>query len=129
MALRDELYAHLDRHVRDILARRAERLVETRGELEAVRTTVTSHEGPLQERIAMLRSAADGLARAHAPFEPTWTVEQAWQRHPGVQAVFASFGLPACDGCSVRFDETLSEVADAYALPLPELMVRLRALL
>ncbi len=129
MALRDELYAHLDRRVRDILARRGERLAETRSELEAVRTTVASHESPLQERIASLRSAADGLARAHAPFEPSWTVDQTWQRHPGVRAVFASFGLPSCDGCSVRFDETLTEVAEAYALPLPELMDRLRALL
>jgi len=129
MALRDELRAHLDRHVRATLARRAEQLTTTRADLEALRADVASHEAPLLERIAVLRAAAEELTRAHAPFETDWTVEQTWRRHPGVREVFASFGLPACDGCSVRFDETLSEVADAYALPLPELMARLRALL
>ncbi len=57
------------------------------------------------------------------------TIDQAWRRHPGAPAVFARFHLPACDGCAVRFDESVEEAAAAYGLDLRALLAALDALL
>ena len=57
------------------------------------------------------------------------TVDEAWQRHPGVREVFGARGLPGCDACAVRFDETLEEVCSAYGLDLDELLSALGDLL
>ena len=82
----------------------------------------------LQGRLAGLEAGLAALERRR-PFDPEMTVEQAWQRHPGVRAVFARHHLPACDGCAVRFDETLAEAALAYDLALPLLLRDLNDLL
>jgi len=63
------------------------------------------------------------------PFLPGMTIDTAWRRHPGVQAIFASHHLPACNGCAVRFDETLTEAAEAYGIPLEGWLESLNALL
>ena len=65
----------------------------------------------------------------HGPFSASMTVEQAWRRHPGAAKVFAVFHLPDCQGCAVRFDETLGEAAEAYDLDLSGLLGALNALL
>jgi len=46
------------------------------------------------------------------------TIEAAWSHHPGAPGVFARYHLPACDGCAVRHDETLSEAAEAYGIDM-----------
>lgn len=74
-------------------------------------------------------SLAAGIALRTGPFTSAMTVEQAWRRHSGVQRVFARRHLPACDHCSVRFDETLEEVSLAYELDLAALLEELNALL
>lgn len=69
------------------------------------------------------------LALFRSPFAPSMTVDQAWRRHSGAATVFACNDLPACDGCAVRFDETLEEAAAAYGLNLSQLLSDLNALL
>ncbi|NOY28582.1 MAG: hypothetical protein GXP62_22230 [Oligoflexia bacterium] len=87
----------------------------------------------LEQALATLRR---GLATTRVdlsllgkPFAPSMTVDQAWRRHSGAAAVFACNNLPACDGCAVRFDETLEEAAAAYGLNLSQLLADLNALL
>jgi hybrid cluster-associated redox disulfide protein len=57
------------------------------------------------------------------------TIDQAWRKHPGTRNVFAQHHLPSCDGCAVRFDETIAEAAGAYGLELGALLEELNALL
>jgi len=56
------------------------------------------------------------------------TIDQAWHNHPGAPAVFARHHLPACDGCAVRFDETLAEATQAYGIDLDAFLQQLNAL-
>jgi hypothetical protein len=80
----------------------------------------------LEETIARLDRALD---RRDGPFVADMTVDEAWRRHPGARGVFAARHLPNCDGCAVRFDETLTEVADAYAFDLGALLDDLNRLI
>ena len=63
------------------------------------------------------------------PFSAEMTIDQAWRKHPGTRQVFAQHHLPSCDGCAVRFDETIAEAAGAYGLELDVLLEELNALL
>lgn len=87
----------------------------------------------LDRRLAALASRLghlhDELCLLGQPFSAGMTVDQAWRRHPGAPGVFAQHHLPACDGCAVRFDETLDEAAAAYGLSLVSLLSDLNALL
>jgi hypothetical protein len=56
------------------------------------------------------------------------TIDQAWHAHRGAPAVFAAHHLPACDGCSVRFDERLDEAAEAYGIDIDAFVSQLNAL-
>ena len=73
--------------------------------------------------------AESDLWLSREPFSGTMTVDQAWRKDPGTRTVFARHHLPSCDGCAVRFDETLAEAAAAYGLDLEGLLEELSALL
>lgn len=76
-----------------------------------------------------LQAVAEDLRLHGQPFHADMSMDQAWRRHPGAPAVFARHHLPACDGCAVRFDETLEEAAVAYGLDLQRLLAELNLLL
>jgi hypothetical protein len=56
------------------------------------------------------------------------TIDTAWHHHPEAPAVFARHHLPACDGCAVRFDESLSEATAAYGIDLGSFLSQLNSL-
>ena len=80
------------------------------------------------------------IARVRTPQTPTptptptplftaaMTIDEAWHAHRGAPAVFGLHHLPACDGCSVRFDERVSEAAAAYGIDLDTFLTDLNAL-
>ena len=57
------------------------------------------------------------------------TIDMAWKSHPNARDVFARHHLPNCDGCSVRFDETLEEASEFYGFDLMGLLDELQALI
>lgn len=61
-------------------------------------------------------------------FQPTMTVEEALALHPAAKWVFASYHLGGCSNCDSASDETLAEVAEAYALSLEKLLNDLNSL-
>ena len=62
------------------------------------------------------------------PFTPDMTIDQAWNAHPKAPSIFAAHHLPSCDGCSVRFEETLAEAAEAYGIDLDSFLTQLNTL-
>ena len=76
-----------------------------------------------------LDAISASLAPLTGPFEFEMTMAAVLRRHPGAVAVLASVGLPGCDGCAVRHDETLAEAVDAYGFDGPALLAALNALL
>ena len=46
------------------------------------------------------------------------TIDQAYHSTPEAKEIFNAYNLSACDHCSVRFDETLEEAAQAYNISL-----------
>ncbi len=62
-------------------------------------------------------------------FHAEMTIEEAWKNHPKAPSVFHEFHLPACDGCAVRFEETLREAAAAYELDLDAFLAALNDLI
>ena len=77
----------------------------------------------------MLDELETAIERPSGPFSGDMTMAQILRRHPAAGRVLAREGLPDCSGCSVRFDETLSEAADAYGFDLDLLLARLQAVL
>jgi hybrid cluster-associated redox disulfide protein len=67
-------------------------------------------------------------APSTVPFHAEMTIDEAWFAHPGAPGVFAQHHLPGCDGCSVRFEETLSEAAEAYGIDLERFLHELNNL-
>lgn len=115
----------LRRVVGEVLAERRGLLFELdgeRGEVEGLTVEVAG----LRRELGALRGDLELLGQ---PFLARMTMDQAWRRHPGAAAVFARHHLPACDGCAVRFDETVEEAASAYGLDLGRLLAELNALL
>lgn len=102
-------------------------------ELEPLRIAADSVTIERRELARMLTSLRDRIATIESietgDFHGEMTVHAAWRRHPGVAEVFAGYGLPDCPSCSVGVDETLSEAADGYEIPLPTLLSELQALL
>ena len=55
-------------------------------------------------------------------------VADALAKNPKVRWVFAAYHLGHCAGCGRAVDETLSEVAEGYRIPLEELLRDLNSL-
>ncbi len=127
--LRARWHGLLRRVVRQRLATRAELVSPLRQEAASLRELVAAQRVGAAETRRLLRAAEEELALARMPFSADMTVDLAWRRHPRAREVFARHHLPACDGCSVRFDETLEEAARAYGLDLATLLAQLSALL
>lgn len=62
-------------------------------------------------------------------FRPDMTMDEVLLAHPGAARVLQGVHLPHCQGCAVRFDETLEEAALAYGLALRPLLSSLNALI
>jgi len=81
---------------------------------------------------ALLRPSA-GPKPANKPpvkavFTAHMTIDEAWNNHPQAPGVFRQFHLPSCSGCSVRFDERISEATHAYGIDLEVFLCALNAL-
>ena len=66
----------------------------------------------------------------HVPIvvKGTDTIEMAWQSHPNAKDVFSRYHLHSCHQCSVRFDETIEEAAEAYGFSREAMLVELNLL-
>jgi hybrid cluster-associated redox disulfide protein len=62
-------------------------------------------------------------------FTSKMTIEQALQFHPDAKKIFQKFGLPRCNKCTVRFEETLEEAAEAYDIDLSNWISNLNQLI
>ena len=62
-------------------------------------------------------------------FEANMTVSDALALHPSARWVFAAYQISGCTSCGARDDETLSQVASGYRLPLERLLADLNSLL
>lgn len=89
----------------------------------------TAAEGLFRAATHRLEELQAASTEIGAPFNGEMTIDRAWRHHQGAPAIFARFHLPACDGCAVRFDETLEEAASAYEMDLAALLDALNALL
>ena len=76
----------------------------------------------------VIRSALFGRPNTVIVFTEDMTVDAAWNAHPDAPMVFAQHNLPDCDGCSVRFDERLSEAAEAYGIDMIQFLNDLNTL-
>lgn len=115
-------------HVRELLAQRVRAALEPRRGLTdegwAVADTILAETRAVEARAAGVVARLD-----REPLSGRLTVHAAHARHPGVQAVFAQFGLPACTSCAVGADETLEEAAKGEGFELEALLAALRPLL
>jgi len=114
--------------VRDALAPRRRVLTASRAALARERAALTALRADVERRQRRLADLAASLKALNEPFHGDMTIEHAWRHHPGAPAVFARYHLPACDHCSVRFDETVEEAALAYGLDLATLLAELNGL-
>ncbi|MBM76782.1 MAG: hypothetical protein CMK59_15355 [Proteobacteria bacterium] len=62
-------------------------------------------------------------------FRRTMLICDALELHEGAAGVFASYHLPRCSSCVVRFEESLEEAAQAYDIPLEKWLTELNGLL
>jgi len=97
--------------------------------LHQVESNVAAVEARLVALGRQLDASQSDLQLVLQPFSAEMTIDQAWRKHPGTRHIFAQHHLPACDGCAVRFDETIAEAAVAYGLELSTLLEELNALL
>ena len=111
-----ETVAH---RVREILSPRLALVEPVRSELDRLLPFTDRLDDSL---LAALNRLDTGPIRAEM------TVHAAHARHPGVRAIFAGHGLPACPDCAVGRDETLAEAAAGEGFALPELIGELQAL-
>lgn len=127
--MRDRLSQWLRARVAAALAERQYPERDFREELDVLASSTDA----LRARLVAVRRGLEGVGAdirlLNAPFSAELTVDQAWRKHPHTRLVFARHHLPACDGCAVRFDETLAEAAEAYGLELSGLLEELNALL
>lgn len=121
--------AWLRRRVAAALAARVEVQAATRDALDRAQRSADATAGRITAVEARAERVNRALERRHGPFTLDMTVDEAWRRHPGARAAFAARHLPDCDGCAVRFDETLAEVADAYGFDPAALLHDLNRLL
>jgi hybrid cluster-associated redox disulfide protein len=127
--IHDTLRARLRPRVRRLLQARGARAALLHADMDAMRATLDAlraRTGTATRDLARMRADQQLWSR---PFAADMTIDQAWRRHPAARDVFAAFHLPACDGCAVRFDETLAEASTAYGLDGDALLQALNDLL
>ena len=129
ISVRNRLLHWLRAQVRSAVEARDEQQSRLHAEWVGLEVVLGSFEARLIGADRSLQGVVADLTLLDAPFCAELTVDQAWRKHPGTQAVFARHHLPSCDGCAVRFDETLDEAATAYGLDLAMLLEELNALL
>lgn len=117
--VRARLRRLLEARVRAALADRAADHAAIAADLAAVRVALPA----LERRLADARARLDPT-----PLGPYTTVHAAHARHPGVRALFAARGLPACPDCAVGADETLAEAAFGEGFDLQGLLDAIAAL-
>ena len=127
--MRERLSGWLRVRVAVVLSDRQDHQGEIRASLDSLGACTADVEARIIATRRVLEGAASDLSLARRPFSAEMTVDQAWRKHPLTQRVFARHHLPACDGCAVRFDETLAEATAAYGLDLRGLLEELNALL
>lgn len=66
-----------------------------------------------------------GIEKSRSWVKKTTLIETAWLSSNMAPTVFKHFSLPHCNQCAVRFDETLEEASEAYAIPLEQWLVSL----
>ena len=124
-AARDLLRASVD----DALAPRRGLLDGPAASLAALASAIDA----VSARAAAAERAAAALTRELSlwsqPFSADLTIQEVLRRHPRAAATLSRHHLPACDGCAVRFDETLAEAAEAYGLDADALVRDLNKLL
>ncbi|MGB0637896.1 MAG: hypothetical protein ACPGTU_01090 [Myxococcota bacterium] len=69
-----------------------------------------------------------GWEQKPALFTADMTIDEAWHAHTEAPTVFARHHLPSCDGCAVRFDESLQEATQAYGIDLATFLHELNSL-
>lgn len=117
--LRLALTRRATRIVRDELAGRRADLAAAEASLAVTAASVLD----VERRAALLAARLD-----RSPLSADTTVHAAHARHPGVAALFAARGLPACPACAVGADETLAEAAQGEGFDLDELLDAMRRL-
>lgn len=127
-SLRQDLAHELRKAAERVLSSRRRQLTALQARLAEVEASLHPLEREAAGLLRDRRALASDLSLARRPFSAELTVDEAWRKHPRAPEVFAAHGLPACDGCAVRFDETLAEAAEAYRLDLEELLRQLAAL-
>ena len=97
---------------------------------EQISTSLRDDIASLERLELELHEANQALQKkiARLPITGMHTIDQAWNFHPDAQLVFASYGLPACNYCSVRFDETIDEATMAYGISKVNLLKDLNRL-
>ena len=70
-----------------------------------------------------------GVTTDRQKFSPDMTVGEALAFHPAARWVFAAYHIGGCTHCAMSDEETLSELATGYELPLDKLLRDLNSLL
>jgi hypothetical protein len=118
--LQDWLLGHIRASVHRSLAPRRAAHQQLQLELDELRRGLLAQRRFIEKELQRLdRSPVDGSTTVHA----------AHQRHPKVQEIFASYGLPGCLDCAVGAEESLQEAAFGEELPADVLIGRINALL
>ena len=121
--------------IRQGLAEQIEALLE--GQLPPIRPlraevqSLSTQAEWLNKQLDKLKTTCEELEarfEQQRGFHPKMTVHEAWDRHPGVRAVFTRYHLPHCDRCPVGRDERLEEAAFGYSIDLSKLLEELNAL-
>lgn len=126
--LRSAIADQVRTQVRAALAPRRRWLAPVAQDAAELHAQAAALQAGLDRLDRRLDALHEELALRNAPYTAAMTIDAAWRRHPGARRVFAAHGLPACDHCAVRFDETVAEAAQAYGLDLEGLMAQLQAL-
>lgn len=73
-------------------------------------------------------TAEPGVAAAGPEFVAGMTVGEALALHPAARWVFASYHIGGCSHCAMSDEETISQLAEGYKLPLDKLIDDLNSL-
>ncbi len=118
--LQDWLLGHIRASVHRSLAPRRADSRQLHAELLLLRTQLAAQRKFIEKELQRLD---------RSPVDASTTVHGAHRRHPKVQEIFASYGLPACLDCAVGAEESLQEAAFGEDLPAALLIGRINALL